>query len=150
MEVLKLLKESEFLLKKELAQKIFQTKNLEEILEKELKVLLSRKERTIKKRAAYLFNLFMVLAQFKNKNLIYNIVLLSNYSNKFLENIFGEFLEYFDSICFEVIDKKEQFYYENIKGKSSKINLSMIVALVQKYRFTYDKEKKQQLEKYII
>ncbi|MGL5356834.1 MAG: hypothetical protein ACRDAQ_09915, partial [Cetobacterium sp.] len=149
-QLLKLLKVSESLLTEEFVQKLLRIKDLEKILEKELEILLSRKERTIKKHAVYLFNLIIILARLKNKKLIYNIILLSNYPNKFLEKVFGEHLKDFDSICFEMISGNEGIYYENIKGKSSKIALSMIVALVQKYRLSNDREKRKKLENYII
>ncbi|MGL5904439.1 MAG: hypothetical protein ACRCZO_17275 [Cetobacterium sp.] len=149
-QLLKLLKVSESLLTEEFVQKLLRIKDLEKILEKELEILLSRKERTIKKHAVYLFNLIIILARLKNKKLIYNIILLSNYPNKFLEKVFGEHLKDFDSICFEMISGNERIYYENIKGKSSKIALSMIVALVQKYRLSNDREERKKLENYII
>ncbi|MGL4946262.1 MAG: hypothetical protein ACRC4X_01130, partial [Cetobacterium sp.] len=144
------LKASESLLTEEFVEKLLRIKDLERVLEKELEGLLSRKERTIKKHAVYLFNLIVILARLKNKKLIYNIILLSNYANKFLEKVFGEHLKDFDSICFEMISGNERIYYENIKGKSSKIALSMIVALVQKYRLSNDREERKKLENYII
>ncbi|MGL5377775.1 MAG: hypothetical protein ACRDAT_05760, partial [Cetobacterium sp.] len=149
-QLLKLLKASESLLTEEFVEKLLRIKDLERVLEKELEGLLSRKERTIKKHAVYLFNLIVILARLKNKKLIYNIILLSNYANKFLEKVFGEHLKDFDSICFEMISGNERIYYENIKGKSSKIALSMIVALVQKYRLSNDREERKKLENYII
>ncbi|MGL6130962.1 MAG: hypothetical protein ACRCZ9_05050, partial [Fusobacteriaceae bacterium] len=56
-QLLKLLKASESLLTEEFVEKLLRIKDLEKVLEKELEVLLSRKERTIKKHAVYLFNL---------------------------------------------------------------------------------------------
>lgn len=84
------------------------------LMEKELITSLERTKITINKNSSYIFNLFLLLAKLKSKIVLNQLFQITDYSKDFLEKIFGEFIIYFEFVCFKVIEGNEKLFYEKI------------------------------------
>lgn len=142
-EILKQIKE--FNLSEETIKEILKRKNMKNLMVKELETQLSRSEATIAKNAAYIFNLFILLSEFKSENLVEFLLKIADYPEKFLNKIFAEFISHFKFVCFASFTKNEKLFYEKISKNQNGITLCMIATLTKSFLKTKDKE----LEKYL-
>ena len=145
-ELLKKVKENKFNLTAPLLKEVLKRKDIKQLMEKELEALLGRTEATIKKNSSYLFNLIMLLNEFKSRVVYKKIPEISNYSQSFLEKVFGDFIVYLEPIFLEGVLKNEKIYYEKSIQNQNQLTLYMIKALT----IQFSKYGKKELEEYLI
>ncbi|MGL4970556.1 IS1096 element passenger TnpR family protein [Cetobacterium sp.] len=145
-ELLKNVKEAEFSLTKPLIKEILRRTEIKELLENDLDSLLLESKDVRVEKAAYLFNLFILLADMKSENLAEKFLEIISYSDEDLYSMFGEFTPYLKFCVNKTMVGNEKLYYEAVMQNETPLTINILGELIR----AFNKTKNPELNNYLI
>ncbi|MGL4789373.1 MAG: IS1096 element passenger TnpR family protein [Cetobacterium sp.] len=145
-ELLEEIKEADFSLVKPLIKEILRRTQLKELLEKDLDSLLLESKDIKVEKAAYLFNLFILLAEMKSENLAEKFLEIVSYSDEDLHSMFGEFTPYLKFCVNKTMVGNEKLYYEAVMQNETPLTINILGELIR----MFNKTKNPELNNYLI